>query len=138
FAHNEHGVKAVNDTLRAFNAGRYIVLFGQAGDRKDEEIAGLVRAVCELGPSHLLVCDLPGYERGRESGAVSKLIAEFAADEGVPKNAVSMFISPVEGVEQALREARDGDCLLLLALTQRDEVLAMIRSFVAGDVEGLE
>jgi UDP-N-acetylmuramyl tripeptide synthase len=138
FAHNEHGVKAVNSTLRAFNAGRYIVLFGQAGDRKDEEIAGLVRAVCELGPSRLLVCDLPGYERGRESGAVSKLIAEFAAAEGVPKSAVSMFTTPVDGVAQALREARDGDCLLLLALTQRDEVLAMIRSFVAAGVEGLE
>jgi hypothetical protein len=44
----------------------------------------------------------------------------------------------VEGVAQALREARDDDCLLLLALTQRDEVLAMIRSFVADGVEGLE
>jgi UDP-N-acetylmuramyl tripeptide synthase len=136
FAHNEHGVKAVSETLKVFNARRYIVLFGQAGDRKDEEIAGLVRAVCELNPSRLLVCDLPGYERGRESGAVSKLIAEFAAQEGVADSAVSMFSSPVEGVSQALREARDGDCLLLLALTQRDEVLAMIRSFVGAGAEG--
>jgi UDP-N-acetylmuramyl tripeptide synthase len=138
FAHNEHGVKAVNETLRAFNANRYIVLFGQAGDRKDEDIAGLVSAVCELDPSRLLVCDLPGYERGRESGVVSKLIAEFAAAEGIPKSAVAMFNSPVEGVAQALREAQDGDCLLLLALTQRDEVLALIRSFVAAGAGGSE
>jgi cyanophycin synthetase len=131
FAHNEHGVKAVSDTIRAFDAKRNFVLLGQAGDRSDEDIARLVSAVCELNPSRLLVCDLPGYERGRQTGAISELICELAATEGVPEKAVSVFNSPVEGVRQALAEAREGDCLVLLALTQRDEVVAMVRSFVA-------
>lgn len=131
FAHNEHGLKAISDTVKAFNAHRYIVLMGQAGDRTDREIADYVKAACDLNPSPLLVCDLPGYERGRQTGVVSGLIRDFAVDEGIPGNSISLFKTPVEAVRQALADARPGDCLVLLALTQRDQVLQMVRSFVA-------
>ena len=132
FAHNQHGLKAIADTINAFKARRNIVLLGQAGDRLDKEIAALVNAACELNPDQWLVCDLPGYERGRETGAVAELIRDFALREGVSENAVTMFTSPLEGVRKALADAREGDCLVLLALTQRDEVLAMIREFVSS------
>ncbi len=130
FAHNEHGLKAISDTVKAFNASRHIVLLGQAGDRTDQEIRDFVRAACDLNPRPLLVCDLPGYERGRQTGVVSEMITEFALDAGLPEDAVALFKSPVEGVGQALNDAKDGDCLVLLALTQRDEVLEMVQSFV--------
>ena len=133
FAHNEHGVRAIRDTVRAFDAKRRLVLIGQAGDRSDRDILHLVSAVCDLKPSRLLVCDMPGYERGRQSWAVAEMISEFAIAEGVPQEAVSLFNSPLDGVRQALAEARDGDCLVLLAFTQRKEVLATIRQFVAGN-----
>lgn len=131
FAHNEHGIKAISETIRAFNACRHIVLMGQAGDRQDKDIADLVRAVCSMDPDQLLVCELPGFERGRQTGTVPELIRELAIGEGVPKEAVTVFTSPLEGVRKALADARQGDCLVLLALTQRDEVLALIREFVA-------
>ena len=131
FAHNEHGIKAISDTVKAFNASRYIVLMGQAGDRQDKDIADLVHAVCKLKPDHLLACELPGYERGRQPGEVPELIREYAIGEGVPKEAVTVFTSPLEGVRKALSNAREGDCLVLLALSQRDEVLALIRAFIA-------
>jgi UDP-N-acetylmuramyl tripeptide synthase len=131
FAHNEHGMKAISDTVRAFDANRNVVLMGQAGDRLDKDIGGLVRAACKLQPDHLLVCELPDYERGRKAGEVPALIRELAIAEGVPAEAVSLFASPVEGVEKALADARAGDCLVLLALTRRDEVLNLIRQFVA-------
>ena len=103
---------------------------GQAGDRTDQEIRDFVRAACDLNPRPLLVCDLPGYDRGRQAGVVSELIREFALDAGLPEDAVTRFKSPVEGVRQALNDAKEGDCLVLLALTQRDEVLEMVRTFV--------
>jgi UDP-N-acetylmuramyl tripeptide synthase len=131
FAHNEHGIKAISDTVKAFNASRYTVLMGQAGDRQDRDIADLVHAVCKLKPDHLLACELPGYERGRRFGEVPELIRELAIAEGVPKAAVTVFSSPLEGVRSALADARVGDCLVLLALSQRDEVLTLIREFVA-------
>jgi len=131
FAHNEHGIKAISETIRAFKANRNIVLMGQAGDRQDKDIADLVHAVCEMKPDELLVCELPGYERGRLTGVVPGMIRELAIGEGVPEQAVVLFSSPLEGVRKALADARSGDCLVLLALSQRDEVLALVREFVA-------
>jgi len=133
FAHNEHGMRAISDTVRAFNANRNIVLMGQAGDRPDKDISDLVHAACRLKPDQLLVCELPGYERGRQAGEVPELICQRAIAEGVPREAVSLFSSPVEGVKAALSDAKTGDCLVLLALTQRDDVLALIREFVADN-----
>jgi UDP-N-acetylmuramyl tripeptide synthase len=133
FAHNEHGIRAIGETIKAFNARRHIVLMGQAGDRSDKDIGDLVRAVCELNPDQLLACELPGFERGREPGVVPGLIRDFAIRAGIPDQAVRLFDSPLEGVKVALADAKDGDCLVLLALTQRDEVLELIRRFVASD-----
>ncbi len=133
FAHNEHGIRAISDTVNAFNARRNIVLMGQAGDRTDEEIGGFVKAACELSPRPLLVCDMPGYERGRESGVVAELIREFAMQSGVEDDDIAVFKTPLEGVAHALANAQQGDCLVLLALTQRDEALKMVRSFLRSD-----
>ena len=91
----------------------------------------LVRAVCKLNPDQLLVCELPGYERGRETGVVPALIREVAIAEGTREQDVNLFESPVEGAIAALANARPGDCLVFLALTQRDEVLELIRQYVA-------
>jgi len=102
---------------------------GQAGDRLDDDIDDLVRAACDLNPERLLVCELPGYERGRPSMEVPARIRDVAIAEGVPEEAITIFSSPLEGVRSALAEARQGDCLVLLALSQRDEVLALIRDF---------
>ena len=49
FAHNEHGLKAVADTVRAFNATRNIVLMGQAGDRTNEEIGAFCKRRMRTG-----------------------------------------------------------------------------------------
>ena len=130
FAHNEHGLKAVGDTVNAFKARRNIVLMGQAGDRSDEEISAFVNAACGLEPARLLVCDMPGYERGRQAGVVAGMIAQTALDHGLQQDAVAMFNSPLEGVKNALHYAQEGDCLVLLALTQRGEVTKLVREFV--------
>ena len=131
FAHNEHGLKAISETVNAFHAERNIVLMGQAGDRLDEDIDDLVRAACALNPARLLACELPGYERGRPSMEVPARIRSVAITEGVPEDVIAIYASPLEGVRSALAEARQGDCLVLLALSQRDEVLALIHDFVS-------
>jgi len=86
FAHNEHGIRAIGEAIRAFHAERHIVLMGQAGDRTDRDIGNLVRAACELNPDQLLVCELPGYERGRQTGVVPELISEFAINAGAGRS----------------------------------------------------
>lgn len=129
FAHNEHGVRAVADMVSGMPARRRIVLLSQAGDRTDADIHAMVRTACRMQPGLLLTCDLPGYERGRPPGEVPRLIHGFALDEGMAEDAVRIFPDPVAAVSAALETARQDDLLVLLALSQRDRVLQLVRDF---------
>ena len=130
FAHNEHGVAALAEAVRGLAPKRCLLLMGQAGDRLDDDIRALTRAAIGMRPDRLLACALPGYERGREPMDAPRLIREAAVAGGLPDGAIELLPEPVAGVERALEEARDGDLLVLLALTQRDAVLERIRKFV--------
>jgi len=132
FAHNEHGMQALADAIRQVPAERVILLMGQAGDRLDKDIADLVRAACSVRPSQLLVAELPGYERGRASGEVPELIRKEAIQSGIPDNAIELFSAPREATSEALDRAKPGDLLVLLALTQRAEALALVHEFLEG------
>ena len=130
FAHNEHGMKALADAIRQVPAERVILLMGQAGDRLDEDIADLVRAACSVWPARLLVAELPGYERGREPHEVPQLIRREAIRYGIPEDAIELFPGPGEATAEALIRARPGDLLVLLALTQRAEALALVHEYL--------
>jgi UDP-N-acetylmuramyl tripeptide synthase len=130
FAHNEHGMKALADAVRQVPAERVILLMGQAGDRLDEDIADLVHAACSVWPSQLLVAELPGYERGREPHEVPQLIRREAIRYGIPADAIELFPGPGEATAEALSRAKPGDLLVLLALTQRAEALALVHKYL--------
>ena len=128
FAHNEAGVNALMDTIRQMPAKRRLVMMCQAGDRSNSLIRDLVHSAMKADPDCLVVCELPGYERGREPGETSQVIASFAVEMGVPESAILLADDPREGAEKALDWARDGDLLLLLTLTQRDQVFTLLKA----------
>jgi len=130
FAHNEHGMNALADAIRQVPAERIILLMGQAGDRLDKDIADLVRAACSVRPGQLLVAELPGYERGRSTGEVPELIRQEAIRSGIPADVIELFPAPREATSEALDRARPGDLIVLLALTQRAEALALVHEFL--------
>jgi UDP-N-acetylmuramyl tripeptide synthase len=103
---------------------------GQAGDRPDKDIADLVRAACSVRPGQLLVAELPGYERGRSTGEVPELIRQEAIRSGIPADVIELFPAPREATSEALDRARPGDLIVLLALTQRAEALALVHEFL--------
>ncbi|MFT5351088.1 MAG: cyanophycin synthetase, partial [Gammaproteobacteria bacterium] len=74
FAHNEHGMTALAATAANIQSTRRLILFGQAGDRSDEAIADLVKAAMKTNPDYMIVCETPGYERGREVNETSDII----------------------------------------------------------------
>jgi UDP-N-acetylmuramyl tripeptide synthase len=133
FAHNEHGMQALADTVRNMPSDRVVLLMGQAGDRLDKDIRDLVRAACGMAPDRLLVADLPGYERGREPFEVQAIIRREAIEFGIPKTAISLFDNPGEATADALGDARPGDLIVLLALTQRSEALDLVHRFIGDD-----
>lgn len=136
FAHNEHGMQALADTVRAMPSDRVVLLMGQAGDRLDKDIQDLVKAACSMQPDRLLVADLPGYERGREPFAVQALIRRQAIGFGIPESAISLFDNPGEATADALEDARPGDLIVLLALTQRSEALDLVHRFIGDKARG--
>ena len=83
-----------------------------------------------MRPARLLVAELPGYERGRQPFEVQAMIRRDAIEAGVPENTVELFDSPVSATASALEQARPGDLLVLLALTQRAQTLELIHRFI--------
>jgi UDP-N-acetylmuramyl tripeptide synthase len=130
FAHNEHGMKALTEMVRRVPSGRVVLLMGQAGDRLDKDIADLTRAACNMGPARLMICELPGYERGRAPMETPRLIRSIALEAGVPDTAMALYGTPVEAAAEALDQARPGDLLVFLALTQRREVLDLVHGYL--------
>ncbi len=128
FAHNESGVNAVMDTIAELPATRRAAVICQAGDRSDGLIRDLVRSVMKAKPDCLVVCDLPGYERGRPAGEAQKLIARYAEEMGMDKSAILFAVDPPAGAEKALEWSSAGDLLLVLALNQRDDVFDILKS----------
>jgi hypothetical protein len=51
---------------------------------------------------------------------------------GVPAEHIEIFPGPAEATADALHQARPGDMIVLLALTQRTEALALVHEFVDG------
>ncbi len=130
FAHNEHGMSALADMVSRVPANRRVLTIGQAGDRSDQDIIALTLAACTMRPDQLMICGLSGYERGRSSEEVKAVIHAAALTAGLDESRISEYPDPVTAAAHALGHARDGDLLVFLALTQRDEVLGLIRDFL--------
>jgi cyanophycin synthetase len=132
FAHNVHGMLALGEMVSRVPAERRILLMGQAGDRLDRDITELAQAACSMQPELIMPCELPGYERGRKTGEVPALIRDAVINAGVDPRKVRCYDSPTEAAQAALAQAQQGDLMVFLALTQREEVLKLVHEFVEG------
>jgi cyanophycin synthetase len=137
FAHNAHGMDALSTMVSQVPAQRRVLLIGQAGDRLDKEIADMTLAACGMKPDTILACALPGYERGRPQSEVQNLIRQTAIKTGVSPNQIFDFDSPPQAANSALQNADNGDLLVFLALTQREEVFKLVHDFIGESNSGL-
>jgi UDP-N-acetylmuramyl tripeptide synthase len=127
FAHNEHGVKAIVDTVRRMPARRKWALFGSAGDRSDEHIAAIARGVCLIEPDKVVITELDDYLRGREPGEVSQVMKQACLLAGIPETSIELVDSPLAGVKLSLSSMEAEDLGLFLVLTERDRVIDYLK-----------
>jgi UDP-N-acetylmuramyl tripeptide synthase len=128
YAHNAHGLAALVAFAAQLPARRRLLLLSCAGDRPDADIAALARTALPLGADRFLVADLPDYLRGRTPGEVPALLASALVASGVDAGAVEAFADPAAAARAALAWAEPGDVLLLIALSHRDEIAALLRA----------
>ena len=126
FAHNPHGLNAVVDTLLQLPAKRRLVMFGHAGDRRDEDIHALTVAALKLHPDQVIVYEIEDYLRGRELGDIPAIINKSLKTLDYPPAQVIQARNPVEGAKKALEWSREGDFLLLLTLSDREAVFSLL------------
>jgi UDP-N-acetylmuramyl tripeptide synthase len=128
FAHNPHGMAALVEVARAISAERRLIVLGQAGDRDEASIRGLVRAAWEAAPDLVIIKEMREYLRGVEEGVVPAIMESELRDLGAPANAMMRAESEMEAVHAALTQARSGDLVLLTIHSDRGAVL----DFVSG------
>ena len=73
------------------------------------------------------MADLPGYLRGRAPGEVPALLAAETVAFGGDAAQTEAYPDPASAAAAALAWAAPGDVLLLVVLSHRDEVAALVR-----------
>lgn len=132
FAHNPHGVAALESIAESFGDGRRLLLIGQAGDRDDDAIISLAQAASRLRPDRIILKEMGRYARGREQGEVAALLRETFVNEGTDPDSIVYRSEELEGVHEALDWAGPGDLVIMLIHEQIDDVLALVQAAAAS------
>ena len=114
YGHNAHAVGMMADLAqRMETGGRRIVVLAGPGDRRDEDLQALARAVAGRFDHYVLKRD--DHLRGRAPDEVPQLLARTLREAGVADAAISLIPDEQQAVEAALRMSQPGDLLLVFA-----------------------
>ncbi|HEY0199245.1 MAG TPA: Mur ligase family protein [Rhodanobacter sp.] len=113
YAHNPEGVRGLLQVATTSQSGRLGLLLGQAGNREDAQIRELAASAAGFSPSLVMLKDIDGFMRGRESGEVARILRDELLLRGVPAAAITECLDEAAAVRSMLAWARDGDVLVL-------------------------
>jgi cyanophycin synthetase len=94
-------------------AGRRIVVLAGPGDRRDEDLVAIAKAVA--GRFDLYICRRDDNLRNRAPDEVPRIQAAALRAAGVQDAAISVIPDEQEAIDAALRLGRAGDLLLVFA-----------------------
>ena len=127
YAHNAHGLRALTRMADHWPAARRLILASSAGDRSDADLSAMADVLTGFEADRYLLCDTPGYLRGRAPGEVPRVLEAALVARGVDAAACARLASPLDAARDALAWAGPGDVVLLPTLSQRDEVTALVK-----------
>jgi cyanophycin synthetase len=114
YGHNAHAVGMLAELAGKLEVrGRRLVVVAGPGDRRDEDIKDIARAVA--GRFDHYICRRDDGLRGRAGDEVPKMIAAVLREQGVPEDAITLIPDEQEAIDAALRMGREGDLLLIFA-----------------------
>jgi cyanophycin synthetase len=114
YGHNAHAVGMLAELAGRLDvAGRRIVVLAGPGDRRDEDLRAIARAVA--GRFDHYVCRRDDNLRDRAPDEVPRIIASELLAAGVPQAAISVIPDEQQAIDAALRMGRAGDLLLVFA-----------------------
>ncbi|MCV2888985.1 Mur ligase family protein [Ruegeria aquimaris] len=126
FAHNPHSIAAVCEALANLPAKRRFIMLSHAGDRSDQDIRDVTTTALGFQPDIVVAAELPDYLRGRQLGEIPALIEQAATGAGLAKTQIQRADSPTEAARMILDQVNPGDLALLLVLSERDRVFALL------------
>jgi cyanophycin synthetase len=114
YGHNAHAVAALADLAARLDVtGRRIVVLAGPGDRRDEDLVAIARAVA--GRFDHYICRRDDSLRERASDEVPRIQAAALRAAGVPEGAISVIPDEQEAIAAALNMGQPGDLLLIFA-----------------------
>ena len=114
YGHNAHAVGTMAELAQRLDVtGRRIVVLAGPGDRRDEDLHAIAKAVA--GRFDHYFCRRDDDLRKRASDEVPKIMASALLAAGVALDAVSIIPDEQEAIESALKMAQPGDLLLVFA-----------------------
>ena len=126
FAHNVHSISAISETLAAIPGRRRFLLQSHPGDRSDADIRAGTTAALAFRPDMLIAAEIPDHLRGRDPGEVPDMIKAAAIAGGLVPAQITAVQTPAQGARAILDQIAPGDVALLLVLSNRDQVFAML------------
>ncbi len=114
YAHNPAAIKMVCDVVDRYEiSGRKIVVLTLPGDRRDED--ALAAAATAAGHFDHYICRRDDNLRGRGPREVPELLRRGLLEAGVHEDRIEIIEEEEAANEAALRMARAGDLVLVLA-----------------------
>jgi cyanophycin synthetase len=114
YGHNAHAVAAMADLAQRLEvAGRRIVVLAGPGDRRDEDLVAIARAVA--GRFDHYICRRDDNLRERKPDEVPRIQAAALREAGVAGEAISVIPDEQDAINAALEMGKPGDLLLIFA-----------------------
>jgi cyanophycin synthetase len=114
YGHNAHAVGMMADLASRLDVtGRRIVVLAGPGDRRDEDLVAIAKAVA--GRFDHYICRRDDNLRNRAADEVPRIQAQALRAAGVAESAISIIPDEQDAIEAALRMGESGDLLLIFA-----------------------
>jgi UDP-N-acetylmuramyl tripeptide synthase len=135
YAHNPDSLRGLLDAANRNRNERLGILLGQAGNREEAEIRKLADVVAAARPDHVILKDLPGYQRGRADGEVPAILHDELLARGLAAESIRTELDEWIAVRDLLSWARPGDTLVLPVhgVANRARMAAFLEQLSDGD-----